>query len=270
MIRLLSIATISVSLLLCVQVFGNSPDVEHPEIDDQSSVYCPSTPRPCPTTQKKQPTQQQYWSCPIPGHTHPIGTPCPVPAVGHFFGDTPTGQRFGLGSAGATMRGFKLFNRSNDAASASPGQSGGTGLASGLAPRIAFAQRAEPARPAGPPPKGLLEGVFATQQYQKTVPMTGQQHSNIADHLGHPDFQHGQGHLITHPGHVPERIVYVPYAMPPPIHVERLGKALARPFPWRKMLGDANMHEYPEMPLNMYTTRGPRDFLAPNPPSIGY
>jgi len=66
-----------------------------------------------------------------------------------------------------------------------------------------------------------------------------------------------------------QRIVYVPYAAPPPIYVERLGKALPRPIV-RRILGDANMYEYPEMPLNTYTTRGPRDFMSPNPPSIGY
>jgi len=66
-----------------------------------------------------------------------------------------------------------------------------------------------------------------------------------------------------------ERIVYIPYAMPPQIQVERIAKALRIPS-MRQVLGDTRTYEYPEMPLNMYTTRGPRDFFAPNPPSIGY
>ena len=71
-------------------------------------------------------------------------------------------------------------------------------------------------------------------------------------------------------GHVNERIVYVPYAMPPQITVERLASRALKPLNIRRMLGDARMHAYPEMPMNLYTTRGPRDFLAPNPPSIGF
>ena len=78
----------------------------------------------------------------------------------------------------------------------------------------------------------------------------------------------------SYPAPVNERIVYVPYAAPPPIQVERLGKALPIPLAprtpiMRRILGDANIYEYPEMPLHLYTTRGPRDFLAPNPPGIG-
>ena len=74
------------------------------------------------------------------------------------------------------------------------------------------------------------------------------------------------------PGYIPQqRIVYVPYAAPPPIYVERLAKGLPLTIPkLRRMLGDATMYEYPEMPLRTYTTRGPRDFLATNPPGIGY
>jgi hypothetical protein len=81
----------------------------------------------------------------------------------------------------------------------------------------------------------------------------------------------GYGHATQgYSGYAPEqRIVYVPYAAPPPIYVERLGKAFPRPPILRQILGDANMYEYPEMPLRTYTTRGPRDFLAPNPPGIG-
>jgi hypothetical protein len=68
---------------------------------------------------------------------------------------------------------------------------------------------------------------------------------------------------------IPEqRIVYVPYAAPPAIYVQRFG-ALPKPPSIRRLLGDANMYEYPEMPYQLYTTRGARDFLAPNPPGIG-
>ncbi|MCL2710582.1 MAG: hypothetical protein FWE95_06860 [Planctomycetaceae bacterium] len=64
------------------------------------------------------------------------------------------------------------------------------------------------------------------------------------------------------------RIVYVPYAAPPAIYVQRFG-ALPKIPSVRQLLGDATMYEYPEMPYQLYTTRGARDFLAPNPPGIG-
>jgi hypothetical protein len=142
--------------------------------------------------------------------------------------------------------------------------------------------------PVGPPPSGFLEGVFMPQQYQQVPPpvMVGYGPGNYPP--GVPDVQgadntqgiaHAQGynyaqsygHPLGYQPPVPEqRIVYVPYATPPPINVERLGKALSRPMIVRRMLGDAYMYEYPEMPIRPYTTRGPRDFLAPNPPGIGY
>jgi len=112
--------------------------------------------------------------------------------------------------------------------------------------------------PAGPPPNGLWGGAFMPRQYPYQQAQA-QGYSNT------------QGYGYGDPNPVPERIVYIPYAAPPPIHVERLGKALPVPRPpmVRRILGDAYMYEYPEMPLRTYTTRGPRDFLAPNPPSIG-
>jgi hypothetical protein len=87
------------------------------------------------------------------------------------------------------------------------------------------------------------------------------------------DYSRGYGYPLGYVSPVPDqRIVYVPYAAPPPIYVERLAKALPmlRPPSMRQLLGDARMYEYPEQPLRTYTTRGPRDFLAPNPPGIGY
>ena len=103
--------------------------------------------------------------------------------------------------------------------------------------------------PVEPPPHSFFEGLFMPQQYQQLQPLM-------------PEYQQG--------GVAEQRIVYVPYAAPPPIYVERLGKALPTPPVLRRILGDANMYEYPEMPMRTYTTRGPRDFLAPNPPGIGY
>jgi hypothetical protein len=158
--------------------------------------------------------------------------------------------------------------------------------------------------PAGPPPNNFVEGIFAVQQYQQVPapvsPMPGQpyympppppgtvpQHTPDGVHEAGEGFQqgstfdqlwqragdpeaylHSQGH--GHPPIPDTRIVYGPYASPPPIYVERIGKAISRPKVLRSVLGDANIYEYPEMPQQLYTTRGPRDFMAPNPPSIGY
>jgi hypothetical protein len=131
----------------------------------------------------------------------------------------------------------------------------------------------------GPPPNGFLGGVLAPSQYSQGQPMVAG-YGPAPGYYGAPQ-GYPQGYPPGYaypPGSPPpgdpgafheQRIVYVPYAAPPPIYVERLGKALPRPIV-RRMLGDANMYEYPEMPLRTYTTRGPRDFMAPNPPSIGY
>jgi len=118
-------------------------------------------------------------------------------------------------------------------------------------------------------PNGFMGGEVTPNQYQQPAP------PNVAGPYL-PSYRHPQGYAPPPPGHpvqsfIPEqRIVYVPYAAPPPIYVERLGKALPRPPVVRRVLGDANIYEYPEMPMRTYTARGPRDFLAPNPPSIGY
>jgi hypothetical protein len=112
--------------------------------------------------------------------------------------------------------------------------------------------------PVEPPPHGFLEGLFMPQQYQQVQPV-------MAGYGYQGGYPNGYQDTVSE-----QRIVYVPYAAPPPIYVERLGKALPSPPMLRRILGDANMYEYPEMPLRTYTTRGPRDFLAPNPPGIGY
>jgi hypothetical protein len=126
------------------------------------------------------------------------------------------------------------------------------------------------------PAPNYLGGFLTPRQYPQGVPLY--QPGVPPYQQGMPPYQPGvppSGQVPNYPnyqGSVPEqRIVYVPYAMPPPIQVERLGKALPRPpVPiMRRILGDAYMYEYPEMPARLYTTRGPRDFFAPNPPSIG-
>ena len=112
----------------------------------------------------------------------------------------------------------------------------------------------------GPAPSGFMGGVVTPSQYPPSA-------SHPPQGYAPPP---GYGSPSNPNTFQEQRIVYVPYAAPPPIYVERLGKALPRPPVVRRVLGDANIYEYPEMPLNTYTTRGPRDFLAPNPPSIGY
>jgi hypothetical protein len=64
------------------------------------------------------------------------------------------------------------------------------------------------------------------------------------------------------------RIVYVPYSCPPPIYIERMQRNRLL----KQRTEAAYLQEYPEMPQNFYTTRGPRDFLIPTEkfPSIGY
>ena len=126
--------------------------------------------------------------------------------------------------------------------------------------------------PVGPPPNNFVEGVFMPQQYRQMQPaMAGHAHLHGHGYMqGYGNVQ-GQGNVQGHRyAPVPEqRIVYVPYMAPPQIHVQRPGRPQPRPPLIRRMLGDANMYEYPEMPQHLYTTRGPRDFLAPNPPGIG-
>lgn len=121
-------------------------------------------------------------------------------------------------------------------------------------------QRAMVPMPIGPPPSNFVGGVLQPQRYQQ-APLVGYGGAGYG--------AQGQGYAPGYYAPVPEqRIVYVPYASPPPIHVAQRGMMPRPPF-MRRILGDANMYEYPEMPLQLYTTRGPRDFFAPNPPSIG-
>jgi hypothetical protein len=85
------------------------------------------------------------------------------------------------------------------------------------------------------------------------------------------DYGRGYGYPMGNQNSFQEqRIVYVPYAMPPPITVERIARSLPRPPTVRQLLGDARMYEYPQKPQQMYQTRSPRDPLASNPPFIGY
>jgi len=150
--------------------------------------------------------------------------------------------------------------------------------------------------PVGPPPSSFAGGVFMPQQYRQMQPAIaghahlhgqgyaqahvyiqgqgyaqGQGHAQGQGYAQGQDYTQGQGYAQRSHSVPEQRIVYVPYMAPPQIHVHRPGRPQPQPRPplLRRMLGDANMYEYPEMPQRLYTTRGPRDFLAPNPPGIG-
>lgn len=300
MIRSAITTTFAASLLfLSASVSGNSPNIYRGS--DETVA----------TTEAEPPAQQhqhsvQYWSCMIPGHRHPVGQPCPV--VGYGFGNNQ-------GSDGLKPSGFGL----GILARAEPHVAAEAAPAPPMAPVVTPQPTPVPVpvtvpMPAGPPPNGLLGGLFAPQRYRQMQPMPGQgyppgypmAHAVPQGHVPPPGYPMAhaapQGHIppqgqpMVHAapqGHVPpqgqvhhpqgygyppvyqvvsgpERIVYVPYAMPPPVQVERLAKALPRPPIIRRVLGDVKTYEYPEMPQRMYTTRGPRDFFAANPPSIGY
>jgi hypothetical protein len=191
-------------------------------------------------------------------------------SVGHssgLFQDMRT--RFSGLKYGLLWNAFKSGETTESAAPQSVSPQWGTPLP---AQQQSAAQQSMPPAPAEPQPNGFFGGFFAPTPYPQGQP--------AAVSYGPPPGQYGvpQAYGQGYGGYPPgapgsasdQRIVYVPYAAPPPIYVERLGKALSRPPKIRRILGDANMYEYPEMPMQTYTTRGPRDFLAPNPPSIGY
>ena len=237
MIKQVSTILLSASFVLCMtfNLACANNDVQdwHPN-DDHSDLAFLSAPDPCPAVQRGQA------SC----------GPC--------SSQKQSGFPLKIGRHGVTVGSLTIGMKANQPQTARVTQSVYV--------------------PSGPAPQGFVESFFATQPrqphavyhqpafavgpqavYQQPTFVAGQQ----------TGFIQGQGHSVSHPESVNERIVYVPYAMPPPIHVERLGKALPRP-KLRRLLGDATMHEYPEMPIEMYTTRGPRDFLATDPPGIGY
>ncbi|GHT17383.1 hypothetical protein FACS1894189_3150 [Planctomycetales bacterium] len=85
------------------------------------------------------------------------------------------------------------------------------------------------------PANSVVSGFFAPATYKSQIPVQGT--------------AAGEG----------RQIVYVPYAVPPPIYIQR----------YQKQKRFITTYAMPEMPAPTYTTRGPRDFLAPNPPSIG-
>ena len=210
-----------------------------------------------------------------------------TPGTVRGTGNAPVGQR--LGSTNADAEGLAgMLGRFRNTAP--------------LQPRSAAVPM-----PAGPPPTSLLEGILAPQHYQQlssTVAGGGPPlgHPAMMEHgpppmhpammmhgpppmhptmmmhgppPGHPAMMHALPPGVSiqtneHHGNIQERIVYIPYAMPPQIQVERLARIIPRPINIRRVLGDARMYEYPEMPMSLYTTRGPRDFLAPNPPGIGF
>ena len=255
MIRFVTIATFAASLLLwSTQVSADSPTTSSGE---------------SPVTANAAPPAAQHHHV----HNHSV-QPYPVlNSIGHNLGfDTSRIARFGSGMMG------RFRNAASFPLVASGIQQ------PGVVPGAVHI-------PAGPPPNGFIGGVFTPQQYQQVSP-----HPMMAGYAYPPPGPGGlppgtvasadiplpglidpqglaaypAGYIMEEGPPIDQRIVYVPYAMPPPIHVERLAKALPRPPLMRRALGDATLYEYPEMPLRMYTTRGPRDFLATNPPSIGY
>ena len=273
MIRLFSVAAIVASLLvLSANVFANSPQSASNRSAPNSGQVRPSTPLA---------QQQQQCSCPSGQCQHrSLANMMPGNMIP---GNGALGQRLGLN---------RLRN------SDSP-----------LIPMAPPARTPMVPVPVGPPPNNLVEGIFATQQYQRmpmptgfrphpgTTHHPGMMHPGLAQtgmmppgttHTGmmHPAMTNpGMMHpAMMHPGMmdpamamlgyqpepqviIQERIVYIPFAKPPPITVERRPPFMRS---MRQVLGDARMYEYPQAPLNLYTTRGPRDFLAPNPPSIGF
>ena len=262
MIRLVSTVTFAASLLLwSTLVFADSPNTTSGEAAVTADAVPPV---------QHQSVQSQHV------HNHSSVQPFPVlNNIGHNLNINTTAERinrFGTGMVGR-------FRNAASFPLAASGFAWQPGAAPGTVPM-----------PAGPPPNGFIGGVFAPQQYQQMPPYpvmagyypqgpVGSPPSYVPPQGGEiplPELIDPNGYV--YPGStgymeespVPDlRIVYVPYAMPPPIHVERFAKT-PRPPLMRRVLGDAALYEYPEMPLRMYTTRGPRDFLATNPPSIGY
>ena len=257
MIRFVTIATFAASLLLwSTPIFADSPNVS----SDEATVMADAV----------LPVQHQ--------HVHQHAPLSPFPVLNNL------GNNLGINSERIGRFGAGMVGRLRNAASFPL-------VATGIAQQPGAVPGAMP-MPAGSPPNGFIGGVFSPQQYQQ-VPPHPMMMAGYAPPMGpggYPPVAPLQGGEIplpelidpngyAYPGSMgymgensipDQRIVYVPYAMPPPIHVERLAKALPRPPIMRRVLGDSTLYEYPEMPMRMYTTRGPRDFLATNPPSIGY
>ena len=230
MVRSIAIITVTASLLLwSAQVYSDSPQV-FPLTEEGQAVECASSAH-CP-------------HCPV-GHHHAMGHNCPL------------GGLRPLGLQPGPPTGYAVSHRL------------GHGAPCPLKGQGPMAMQPMPVGPPPPPPGGFFGGAFMPRQYPEQ-PMP---YPQMPPPMGYGNTQ-GYGYGYPYPAQVQERIVYVPYAAPPPIQVERLGRALpVPPVPrvpmMRRLLGDARIYEYPEMPLHLYTTRGPRDFLAPNPPSIG-
>ena len=209
--------------------------------------------------------------CPVVGH-HGIGMPDARVHGG--------GGHHGFGFPSVLFPHFELPSPARSAQShdTPPGQGYSQRLGSSDPEKPCLFPMAAVPTPVGQPPNSFVGGVFKPQQYQPTQPVPvgyppvyGNGDSNGDGSYGY-GYAQGSGNMQGQQGFVSDqRIVYVPYAVPPPIYMQRVGMALPMPRPpmMRRILGDANMYEYPEMPYRMYTTRGPRDFLAPNPPGIG-
>ena len=291
MVRLLTVAAFAASLLIwSAQVSANSPFPVNPAATQQHFVPAEAdlaacSPAHCTTCPPGQCRFRQR-------HSGNAGNQNQHKGSGLFSGNGGLGQRLGLGNgtnnngnnAGQGWSMPNLFRNSGSGqVAAATGQQGGVLSGIGSRPQ----RTAAVARPVGPPPNSFFEGMLAPQRFQQGtrsmagapgLPWTGvpvmmnpgahahgMMNPNIPGFpIGHPG---EPNNLYDHNG--PVRIVYVPYAMPPPITVDRLARALPRPSV-RGFLGDARMYEYPQMPHDLYTTRGPRDFLAPNPPCIGF
>ena len=239
MVRSIAFIIVTASLLLwSAQVYSDSPQV-FPMTEDDQTTECVSASSHCP-------------HCPV-GHHHALGHTCPLGGLRHQAGQS--GPPAGYAVSHRLGHGTPCPLKAQEQAQAQMGM--------------------QPMPFVPQPPGGFFGGAFMPRQY----PMQPMPYPPMAYPPGQypmmpPPMGYGNAQSYGYSGPVQERIVYVPYAAPPPIQVERLGKALPMPplprTPMiRRMLGDANIYEYPEMPLHLYTTRGPRDFLAPNPPGIG-
>lgn len=286
MIRLVTITAIVISLLLwSAQAYSEQTN----DFLEEAMVEVTD-----PSCQQVVCNNPQCRVCVTHGHRHGVGMHhgAGIPAVGLPIIGLPCPEFMqGRFLQGGLLQGGLLQGGLLQGGALQGGLSQGRGDGSEDGADLNYVQRlggTEPVRqcplqratvpiPIGPPPSSFVGGVLQPQQYQQIPPMVAG-YQGYAQQQGQGYAQGGYGVQAQGVGYAPgyyapvpeQRIVYVPYAAPPSIHVHmQRGGMMPRPPIMRRILGDANMYEYPEMPLNLYTTRGPRDFFAPNPPSIG-
>ena len=293
MTRLIPIAALAATLLLWTAQTSSAQSDEYSE--EMVAVTDPSCSNP------------QCRSCQTRGHRHGVGVHhggghhgIGIPAIGLPIIGLPCPEFLHGGFLqggmlqGGMLQGGVLQGREDGTEPAYVQRLGGTEPV-----RQCPIKRATVPIPVGPPPSSFVGGFFQPQQYQQMSPMAagfpgyaqqqgGYPQVQVQQQGGYPQAQQGYGGQAQGGGYaqgyyappVEQRIVYVPYAAPPAIHVHMqrggMGMNQRAPLPpvmrvplVKRMLGDTSMYEYPEMPLQLYTTRGPRDFFAPNPPSIG-